>query len=212
MARPGLPSSPPNWGLWVPKALKGQIIIRRESEAWAPQRAAKINRGGGVLNNLLLLYFCFGQAVQRQEREGTGKAEGNIKLDLRGSGIGGRLRRRRAGGVEHLSPVAVHVQLPRETMCPFLLRLPEEGQGRPEGDGLLLGAAGNAAVQWFQEGEPEPLSLQSCSEKVMAEANLPVLGPHLRSSGGLIAALQGSSIVPLCIQSLCGQVYLLSQG
>lgn len=130
--------------------------------------------------------------MQRQEREGTGKAEGNIKLDLRGSGIGGRLRRRRAGGVEHLSPVAVHVQLPRETVCPFLLRLPEEGQGRPEGDGLLLGVAGSAAVQWFQEGEPEPLSLQSCSEKVMAETSLPVLGPHLRSSGGLIAALQGS--------------------
>ena len=53
---------------------------------------------------------------QRQEREGTGKVEGNIKLDLGGSRIGGRLGRRRAGGVEHLCPVAVHVQLPRETM------------------------------------------------------------------------------------------------
>lgn len=118
--------------------------------------------------------------------------EGNIKLDLRGSGIGGCLGRRRAGGVEHLSPVAVHVQLPRETVCPFLLRLPEEGRGRPEGDGLLLGPAGSTAVQWFQESEAEPLYLQSCSEKVTAEANLPVLRPHLRRSRGLIAALQGS--------------------
>lgn len=130
--------------------------------------------------------------MQRQEREGTGKVEGNIKLDLRGSRIGGRLGQRRAGGVEHLSPVAVHVQLPRETVCPFLLRLPEEGRDRPERDGLLLGAAGNMAVQWFRESEAEPLYLQSCSEKVMAEANLPVLGPHLRRSRGLMAALQGS--------------------
>lgn len=30
-------------------------------------------------------------------------------------------------------------------LCPCLLRLPEEGQGRPEGDGLLLGVAGKAA-------------------------------------------------------------------
>lgn len=66
-ARPGLPSSPPNWELWVPQALKGQIIIRRESEAWAPQRATKINRGGGIGTAFLPLYFCFGQAVQRQE-------------------------------------------------------------------------------------------------------------------------------------------------
>jgi hypothetical protein len=35
-ARPGLPSRPPNQGLWVTKAPKGQIIIGRESKAWAP--------------------------------------------------------------------------------------------------------------------------------------------------------------------------------
>ena len=50
MARPALASCRSNTRLWVSKSLKGQIIIGRESEAWAPWRATKIKRGGGILN------------------------------------------------------------------------------------------------------------------------------------------------------------------
>lgn len=77
MARPGLPFNPPNRGLWVPKALKGQIIIGRESEAWAPQSAAKINRGGGVLNSfppfVLLFWTSRAEAGERGNWQGGRK-------------------------------------------------------------------------------------------------------------------------------------------
>lgn len=80
--------------------------------------------------------------MQRQEREGTGKVEGNIKLDLReqdwrppgmekGWGCGAPLSR----GCPCAAPTGDCV----------LLRLPEEGQGMLKGDGLLLGVAGKAA-------------------------------------------------------------------
>lgn len=56
--------------------------------------------------------------------------EENIKLDLRGGRIGGRLGWGRTGGVENLCPMASHVQLPGDRTvppCSAHLRRPRAG-------------------------------------------------------------------------------------
>lgn len=166
MARPGLPSSLPNWGLWVPEALKGQIIIGRESEAWAPQSAAKINRGGGVLNSsppFVLLFW-----TSRAEAGERGNWQGGRKHQIRPQGAGLAA----AWGGEGLG--AWSTSVPWLSMCsshgrpcPCLLRLPEEGQGMPKRRWSAAGGGRQGSwnsAQWFQEGEAEPFCWLSCSE------------------------------------------------
>lgn len=130
--------------------------------------------------------------------------EENIKLDLRGGRIGGRLGWGRTGGVEHLCPMASHVWLPGDrtaSPCSAHLRRPRAGL-KESVCCWRCPVTQLDSVQWPCQGKVLPFCWQSChgdSEALVAEASLPILRPHLRTSRGLTATLQGSSYTPcLC--------------
>lgn len=135
--------------------------------------------------------------------------EENIKLDLRGSRIGGRLGWGRAGGVEHLCPMAAHVQLPGDRtgsredpvpLCSAHLRRPRAGLkekvccwgwqvAQPR---LCNGCArvGFAFLLAVTHGG---------SEAVAAEANMPVLRPHSQDLYGTHSYPAGQELYFLCV-------------